>query len=59
MDLIEPDMDSHNGVIFLGLPTEVVHKVGVVGSPHGGRPEGFTVWLSFGGRPERLPTQPG
>lgn len=28
MDLIEPDMDSHNGVIFLGLPTEVVHKVG-------------------------------
>lgn len=27
MDLIEPDMDAHNGVIFLGLPTEVVHKV--------------------------------
>ena len=27
MDLIEPDMDMHNGVIFLGLPTEVVHKV--------------------------------
>lgn len=26
MDLIEPDMDMHNGVIFLGLPTEVVHK---------------------------------
>lgn len=27
LDLIEPDMDMHNGVIFLGLPTEVVHKV--------------------------------
>ncbi|CAE7220258.1 Kcnj6, partial [Symbiodinium pilosum] len=27
MDLIEPDMDMYNGVIFLGLPCEVSHKV--------------------------------
>lgn len=27
MHLIEPDMDMYNGVIFLGLPAEVSHKV--------------------------------
>jgi len=27
MHLIEPDMDMYNGVIFLGLPAEVCHKV--------------------------------